>query len=84
VYIERAFGLDVRARVFTVQHAVKLMGEGGAIVLIGSIAGNMANPGYGAYSASKAAAGSHARTWNAALAPRGIRVNTLRTYPSRE
>jgi len=81
-HIDRAFGLNVRAMVFTVQHAVQHMGEGGAIVLIGSIAGGMANPGYGAYSASKAAVRSYARTWNAELAPRGIRVNTLSPGPT--
>ena len=46
-HVDRAFGLNVRAMVFTVQHAVRQMGEGGAIVLIGSIAVNMATPGYG-------------------------------------
>lgn len=81
-HFDRAFGLNVRAMVFTVQHAVRHMGEGGAIVLIGSIAGGMANAGYGAYSASKAAVRSYARTWNAELAPRGIRVNTLSPGPT--
>jgi NAD(P)-dependent dehydrogenase (short-subunit alcohol dehydrogenase family) len=81
-HFDRAFGLNVRAMVFTVQHAVRHMREGGAIVLIGSIAGGMANPGYGAYSASKAAVRSYARTWNTELAPRGIRINTLSPGPT--
>jgi NAD(P)-dependent dehydrogenase (short-subunit alcohol dehydrogenase family) len=81
-HVDRAFGLNVRAMVFTVQHAVRHMSAGGAIVLIGSIAGGMANPGYGAYSASKAAVRSYARTWNTELAPRGIRVNTLSPGPT--
>ena len=81
-HIDRAFGLNVRAMVFTVQHAVRFMGEGGAVVLIGSIAGGMANPGYGSYSASKAAVRAYARTWNADLATRGIRVNTLSPGPT--
>ncbi|WLS80549.1 SDR family oxidoreductase [Erwinia pyri] len=81
-HIDRAFGLNVHAMVFTVQHAARQMGEGGVIVLIGSIAGGMANPGYGAYSASKAAVRSYARTWNTELAPRGIRVNTLSPGPT--
>jgi len=42
----------------------------------------MANPGYGTYSASKAAVRSYARTWNTELAPRGIRVNTLSPEPT--
>ncbi|WP_394522002.1 oxidoreductase (plasmid) [Pantoea sp. SGAir0184] len=81
-HFDRTFGLNVRAMVFTVQHAVKHMTEGGAIVLVGSIAGSMANPGYGAYSASKAAVRAYARTWSSELAPRGIRVNTLSPGPT--
>lgn len=51
-------------------------------MLLGSIAGSMANAGYGTYSATKAAVRSYARTWNAELAPRGIRVNTLSPGPT--
>lgn len=81
-HIDRTFNLNVRAMVLTVQHAVRLMGEGGSIVLVGSVAGAIANPGYGSYSASKAAVRSYARTWNSELAPRGIRVNTLSPGPT--
>lgn len=81
-HIDRAFNLNVRAMVLTVQHAVRLMDEGGSIVLVGSVAGAIANPGYGSYSASKAAVRSYARTWNSELAPRGIRVNTLSPGPT--
>ena len=56
-------------------------GRGGAVVLIGSIAGAIANPGYGAYSASKAAVRAYART-STELAPRGIRVNTVSPGPT--
>jgi NAD(P)-dependent dehydrogenase (short-subunit alcohol dehydrogenase family) len=68
--------------VFTVQHAMRHMDKGGAIVLIGSIAGAMANPGYGTYSATKAAVRSYGRTWSTELAPRGIRVNTISPGPT--
>lgn len=81
-HIDRAFNLNVRAMVLTVQHAVRLMGEGSSVVLVGSVAGAIANPGYGSYSASKAAVRSYARTWNSELAPRGIRVNTLSPGPT--
>lgn len=81
-HFDRAFNLNVRAMVLTVQRAMRLMGEGSAIVLVGSIAGSMANPGYGTYSASKAAVRSYARTWSHELAPRGIRVNTLSPGPT--
>lgn len=81
-HIDRAFGLNVRAMVLTVQQAVTQMGEGGTVVLLGSIAGSMAVSGYGTYAASKAAVRSYARTWTSELAPRGIRVNTLSPGPT--
>ncbi len=80
-HFDRAFDLNVRGMVFTVQHAVRHMPQGGAIVLIGSVAGSIGNPGYGTYSATKAAVRSYARTWTVELADRGIRVNTLSPGP---
>lgn len=81
-HLERSFGLNVFGMVQTVAGALPLMQEGGSIVLVGSIAGSMANPGYGTYSATKAAVRSYARTWTVELAPRGIRVNTLSPGPT--
>lgn len=81
-HIDRAFDLNVRAMVLTVQRATRLMTQGGSIVLVGSIAGTIANPGYATYSASKAAVRSYARTWTHELADRRIRVNTLSPGPT--
>lgn len=81
-HVDAAFGLNVSGMLFTVQRAVRRMTNGGAIVLVGSVAGSIANPGYGTYSATKAAVRSYARTWTAELAPRGIRVNTLSPGPT--
>lgn len=81
-HVDAAFALNVSAMVFTVQHALRRMSMGGAIVLVGSIAGSIGNPGYGTYSATKAAVRSYARTWTRELAPRGIRVNTLSPGPT--
>lgn len=81
-HIARAFDLNVRAMVLTVQRAIRLMKAGGSIVLVGSIASTIANPGYATYSASKAAVRSYARTWTHELAARGIRVNTLSPGPT--
>ncbi len=58
------------------------MGEGGAVVLIGSIAAVAGVPGYGTYAATKAALRSYARTWTAELAPRKIRVNVVAPGPT--
>jgi NAD(P)-dependent dehydrogenase (short-subunit alcohol dehydrogenase family) len=81
-HFDQAFDLNVRGMMFTVQRAVRQMGNGAAIVLVGSIAGNIGNPGYSTYSASKAAVRSYARSWTHELAARGIRVNTLSPGPT--
>ena len=80
-HFDKTFGLNARATLFTVQKAVPLMAAGGAVVLIGSIAGSIGTPGYTAYGASKAAVRAFARTWTNELAARGIRVNTLSPGP---
>ena len=81
-HFDRTFDLNVRATAFAVQRAVPLMRNGGAIVLVGSIAGFIGTPGYGAYGASKAAVRAFTRTWTNELAARGIRVNTLSPGPT--
>lgn len=80
-HFDRTFGLNVRSLLFAAQGAVGLMGEGGAVVLVGSIAGEIGTRGYGVYGASKAAVRSFARTWANELAPRGIRVNVVSPGP---
>nr|WP_218626716.1 SDR family oxidoreductase [Caballeronia sp. dw_276] len=80
-HFDKAFDVNVRGMVFTVQRAVQHMAGGGSIVLVGSIAGSIGNPGYGTYSATKAAVRSYARTWTAELAARKIRVNVLSPGP---
>ena len=58
------------------------MGEGGSVVLVGSVADAAGISPYGTYSATKAALRSYARTWTAELAPRGIRVNVVAPGPT--
>lgn len=81
-HIDKTFDLNVRGMVLTVNGALPLMDTGAAIVLVGSIAGNTGNAGYGTYSATKAAVRSYARTWTHELAGRGIRVNTVSPGPT--
>lgn len=81
-HFDKLFDVNVRGMVFTVQRALQHMSEGGSIVLVGSIAGSVGNPGYGAYSATKAAVRSYARTWSKELAPRQIRVNAVSPGPT--
>lgn len=81
-HFDRHFSINVRGPVLAARAAVKLMAAGGSIVLIGSIADTIGIPTRGAYSASKAALRSYARTWTAELAPRGIRVNVVSPGPT--
>lgn len=76
-HYNRVFDINVKGTVFTVQKALPLMSEGGAIVLTGSGAGSKGFPALSIYSATKAAIRSLARTWTADLKNRGIRVNTV-------
>ena len=78
---DKTFGINVRGLYFTVSRSLPLIGKGGSIILVSSIAANKGVPGYGAYTASKAAVRGFARTWTAELIERGIRVNTLSPGP---
>jgi NAD(P)-dependent dehydrogenase (short-subunit alcohol dehydrogenase family) len=78
---EKTFGTNVRGTIFTVQKALPLFRDGGAIILNGSIAGSKGLPGMSVYNASKAAVRSLARTWILDLKARHIRVNVLSPGP---
>lgn len=80
-HFDRTFAVNVRGLLFTVQKALPLMTRGGSIILNASIASIKAFPGYGVYSASKAAVRSFARTWMLELKDRGIRVNAISPGP---
>jgi len=74
---EKDISINIRGTVFTVQKALPLMSSGGSIVVTGSSSASRGTPGFGVYSASKAALRQFARVWAAELAPRGIRVNVI-------
>ena len=62
---------------FTVQSLLPLMGDGGAIVLNGSVMREIGSPGSAAYSATKAGVTGMAKVFASELVQRGIRVNTV-------
>jgi len=76
---DRTFDLNVRALAFLTSAAGKKMAEQkrGRIVNITSPASRMALPNYTAYAASKAAVDSITRAAAVALAPYGVRVNSV-------
>ncbi len=81
-HFDRHFDVNVRGMVFGLQAALPAMGEGGSVVLVGSIADQGGFASYGTYAATKAAVRSYARTWTAELAPKGIRVNVVAPGPT--
>jgi NAD(P)-dependent dehydrogenase (short-subunit alcohol dehydrogenase family) len=68
---------NITAVFLTVQAALPLMHEGGAIVLNGSVMRGEGVAGTAAYSASKGAVTAMANVFASELAPRGIHVNTV-------
>jgi NAD(P)-dependent dehydrogenase (short-subunit alcohol dehydrogenase family) len=76
------FGVNVKGLIFTVQKGLKLMGEGGSIILTGSTTGVMGTPAFSVYSASKAAVRNLARSWAQDLRGTGIRINVLSPGPT--
>jgi NAD(P)-dependent dehydrogenase (short-subunit alcohol dehydrogenase family) len=71
------FDVNVKGLLFTVQKALPLMPDGGAVILNSSIVGSKGLPANSVYSATKAAVRSFARTWTTDLKPRHIRVNAI-------
>ena len=80
-HYEKTFDVNVRGTLLTVQKALPLLTEGGAIVLVSSCMNVKGYAGHGVYNATKAAVRSFARTWAAELKDRGIRVNCLSPGP---
>src|SRR6202171_5323951 len=60
---------------------IRKVNDGGSIIMTGSVASVKGFPGFGVYSASKAALRSFARTWLNELKGRNIRVNVLSSGP---
>jgi NAD(P)-dependent dehydrogenase (short-subunit alcohol dehydrogenase family) len=80
-HFDATFNLNARGTLFTVQKALPLFNDGGSIIMTGSVASVKGFPGYGVYSASKAALRSFVRTWLNELKGRNIRVNVLSPGP---
>jgi NAD(P)-dependent dehydrogenase (short-subunit alcohol dehydrogenase family) len=76
-HLDKVFATNVKGLVFTAQKALPLMPDGGTIILTGSDAAIKGLAGTSAYSATKAAVRSFARTWTSDLKDRGIRVNVV-------
>jgi NAD(P)-dependent dehydrogenase (short-subunit alcohol dehydrogenase family) len=76
-HLERTFNLNVRAFVVGAQRAVRLMDQGGRIVVLSSYGSPRTFPTYANLGTAKAAAEVWARYMAVELAPLGINVNAL-------
>ena len=76
-HFDKYFGINVKGTLFTVQKALPLMKDGGAIVINGSMVSIKGMAAFGVYAATKAALRSLARTWAVDLKGRNIRVNVV-------
>ncbi|WP_067829843.1 SDR family NAD(P)-dependent oxidoreductase [Nocardia inohanensis] len=74
---DRVVGINFKGVYFTIQRALPLLVDGGAIVINASWTLHRGMPGASLYSATKAAVHNLAHTLAAELAPRRIRVNSV-------
>lgn len=76
---DRLFEVNGRGTFLTMQFAARMMREAerGSIVVVASIQGRLGSRYYAHYSASKAAVLSLTKSFAVALAPHGIRVNSV-------
>jgi NAD(P)-dependent dehydrogenase (short-subunit alcohol dehydrogenase family) len=74
---DRAFSLNARGTLFTVQKALPLLNDGASIFMTGSNASLRGFSGWSVYAGSKAVQQAWARVWLNELRDRKIRVNVL-------
>ena len=71
------FGVNVKGVLFTVQPALRLMKDGGTIVIIGSTGSIQPPVGMSLYGGAKAALRNMVRAWIQEVKGAGIRINVL-------
>jgi enoyl-[acyl-carrier protein] reductase III len=76
-HLERTFNLNVRAFVVGTQRAVRLIRDGGRIVVLSSYGSIRTFPTYANLGSAKAAIETWARYMAVELAPRGVNVNAV-------
>src|SRR5262249_27986701 len=79
---DRQYAINVGGLVAAVRAAVKVMGQGGRIISVGSaLADRVPFPGMADYSGTKAAIATYTKGWARDLGPKAITVNTVQPGP---
>jgi len=78
---DEQFDINIKGAYFTIQKALPFLNDGASIILNTSVVSSKGTAGASAYSATKAALRSLARTAAAELVGRGIRVNAVAPGP---
>ena len=71
------FAVNVRSPFFLIQQMLPILGNGGSIIFVSSLAARAAVGALSAYAATKGAVDTLVKHFAAALGPRGIRVNAV-------
>jgi 3-oxoacyl-[acyl-carrier protein] reductase len=81
--LDRIYAVNVRAPFVATQAAVPHLGDGGRVIMIGSIAGDQANvEGASLYAMTKGAVAAMVRGLARDLGPRGVTVTNVRPGPT--
>lgn len=75
------YDINVKGVFFTVQKAAPLLSQGGAVIIVGSVAADRGNAGFSLYSSTKGAIRSFAKSIAVEYKQRKIRVNVLSPGP---
>jgi len=78
---DEQFDINIKGAYFTLQKALPYLNDGASVIFNTSVAGSLGSPTTSAYSATKAALRSLARTAAAELLERNIRVNAVAPGP---
>jgi NAD(P)-dependent dehydrogenase (short-subunit alcohol dehydrogenase family) len=78
---DKVSDINFKGAFFTVQKALPVLNNGASVILISSTVNGKGIPNHAAYSATKAAIRSLARSFSAELLDRKIRVNTISPGP---
>lgn len=79
--IDKMYSINVKGVVLTVQKALKLLVDGGSVVINASTGGTSVVEGGSVYASTKAAVIHLARIWSFELKSRRIRINTVSPGP---